>query len=354
MKKVLHLFRTEKFTREFIYFMNANSAHDHIFWVFGEDYINIESEADYLKEKNVIYYPRIDIKLNKKSTEKQLDEFDLIIYHGVFENCIIEYFFKHRTLLGRLALYFWGGDKQLLGSLKEKLIKKYVIKNAAAIITIIPQDYNQLKKVYHPKGKIISARYYNEQESLILDSIKYNLKKENKTINIQIGNSATDTNNHIEVLDALGKFRNDNINIYLPLSYGDMEYAEKIIEYGSKIYGDKLIALKKFMSLQEYYVYLQKMDIAIFNMKRQQALGNINFLMKSGCKIFLNHEGLLWDFFVNDLNCKITKTDEIREMTFKQFIAYSENERNNNAENILRFFSKINSIKQWELFFSSF
>ena len=48
-------------------------------------------------------------------------------------------------------------------------------------------------------------------------------KDEKQIINILIGNSATETNNHIEVLDLLSKFKNEDIKIYVPLSYGDME-----------------------------------------------------------------------------------------------------------------------------------
>ena len=98
-KRILHLFRCEKFTEGFIDLMNSESEFEHVFWVYGENYPLIQNKLSYFKETNVKYYPRIDIKLNKCSTFKQIQRFDLIIYHGVFDEIIINYFFKYKFLL---------------------------------------------------------------------------------------------------------------------------------------------------------------------------------------------------------------------------------------------------------------
>lgn len=352
-KKILHLFRIEKFTEGFIELMNNELNAEHIFWVYGDFNIYAQCKSSYLQEKNVKYYPRIDIKLNKNSTEVQLHKFDLIIYHGIFEDVILDYFFKYRVFLKKLVLYFWGGDKWLSGNWNNKMKKKYVIKNALSIVTIIPQDYLDIKKIYRPRGNNFCAKYFDMSSSVILDNLCKVPQKKNNVINIQIGNSATETNNHLETLKILKKFKDKNIKIYLPMSYGDMEYAKKVIEYGEDLFGDKLVAIKEFMSFEKYCLFIQEMDIAIFNMIRQQALGNIYILMQIGSKVFLNSEGLLWDYFVKDLKCEVSKVNEISRSSFEEFIEFSEREKQNNRDLIHKNFSKENSIMQWEKIFNT-
>lgn len=351
MKKILHLFRSEKFTGGFVQFMNSELKFEHTFWVYGEDYIQAQEETAYLKEMNVRYYPRIDIKLNKTSTEEQMKKFDLIIYHGIFDNLIIDYFFKHKILLEKLVLYFWGGDKNIESNWKSNMKRKYVIKNSTAIVTIIPQDYIDIKKRYQPRGKHFCAKYSDIKGMDILNFMEKNHSKKN--INIQIGNSATDTNRHIDILNILEKYKEKNIRIYVPLSYGEKEYAKKVIEYGKNVFGEKLIPLTKFMSLEEYYLLMGKIDIAIFNMVRQQALGNIWFQMQLGKKIYLNRDGELWDYFVNDLKCDISAVDEINRSSFEQFVEFSKEKQQYNTAIINKNFSREKSIRQWEEIFNT-
>lgn len=351
MKKILHLFRIEKFTESFIELMRDNTLFEHTFWVYGNEYLYDLYGMNYLKRANVKFLPRLDIKMNKKSTEKQLQSYDLIVYHGVFDNIIINYFYNHRNLLEKLALYFWGGDKVLLGNRKDKLCKKYVIRKAAVIITIIPQDYLDIKKKYHPIGKHFCAGYFDSSALEFMEIVQNLPRENNEIVNIQIVNSATETNDHINMLNILSKFKNENIKIYLPLSYGDVEYANKVIKYGENIFGDKLVPIREFMPLKEYCLFINKIDIAIFNMIRQQALGNIYLLLQSGCKLFFNSQGLLWDFFKQDVKCSVARTEEINEMTFMQFVDFSEENKQMNRLQVLKSFSKNNSIKQWENIF---
>lgn len=352
MKKILHLFRSEKFTEGFIRFINSESEFEHTFWIYGEAYLKVQKEAGYLRTENVKYYPRIDIKLNKSSTREQMEEFDLIIYHGVFEDIIIDFFFENKKLLKKLILYFWGGDKEIDGSWKANVKRKNVIKNAAAIVTIIPQDYKDIKKKYQPRGKHFCAKYFNKRLVDALDIIK--VRQPGECINIQIGNSATATNKHIDVLNILEKYKKKNIRIYIPLSYGEKEYAKRVIEHGKSIFGEKLIPIVEYMPFEAYCSFMSTIDIAIFNMLRQQALSNIRFQIQSGKKIYFNKHGELWDYFVNDLKCAVSDIDEINERTFEEFIRFSQEEKQRNAKIVSKNFGRENSIRQWEGIFSAF
>ena len=161
MKKILHLFPAEKFTGSFIYFVNEYSKYKHMFWVYGEDHS--DEEKKYLKQENVKYIPRMDIKLNKDMTEKQMKSYDSIILHSLFDYNIIEYLYRHRVLLKKASLYFWGGDIPLVETWKNRFEKKYVVKNARSIITLIPKDYESIKTIYSPKGQKFISLYPSDQ-----------------------------------------------------------------------------------------------------------------------------------------------------------------------------------------------
>lgn len=349
MKKILHLFRVEKFTEAFIKLMKKLQE-EHIFWVFGEDLI--DNQTEYLKLENVKYYPRIDIKMNKRSTENELQQFDLIVYHGVFDDSIIEYFYTHKQFLKKLALYFWGGDKEFINKWKKE--KKYVVKNAAAIITIIPQDYWELKKSCKLKGKAFCAQYNDGVTFEILDKILNMANSDDVVINIQVGNSATETNNHLNILKNLSKFKKENIKVYVPLSYGDMDYADKVITYGKEMLADKFVPIQQFMSFEEYLMFMSKMDVGIFDMKRQQAMGNIVALMYIGSKLYLNRESLMWNFFSKDLDCIISDSTQISKMSMKEFVQFSEKDKLYNRPRIREKFNIEESIRTWKRVFDSF
>ncbi len=332
--------------------MTDFSEERHEFWVYGENYL--DDNCHYLKLENVKYYPRIDIKINKKSTEGELQRYDLIFYHGVFEDFLIEYFYTHKTLLKKLILYFWGGDKEALPyNWRERKRKKYVVENSAAVVTLIPQDYLDLKEQYHIRGKNFCARYNDIKIFDMITEISNMPKTAQGVINIQVGNSATTTNNHLEVLSLLSKFKDENIRIYIPLSYGEQSYAEEVIRYGKDVFGDKCIPIQQYMSFEEYYKLNHKMHIGIFNMKRQQAMGNINALMQFGCKIYLKKDFLLWDFFAKDLGCAVGEIGEISNMDFKKFIEFPEKDKLYNKMQCRESFSCEESMKEWKAIFDS-
>ena len=349
MKKILHLFRTEKPTQAFIDLMEKFQE-EHLFWVFGEYFP--DNQVGYLKEENVKYYPRIDIKMNKRSTEHELQQYDVIVFHGVFEDSIIEYFYENKKFLNKLVLYFWGGDKEFINNWKKE--KKYIVKNAAAIVTIIPQDYWDLKKYLKLKGKYFCARYNGEPTLKVMDKTVDIAEKDGAVINIQLGNSATETNNHLNILKTISKYKDENIKVYVPLSYGDMDYAKKVIMYGKEILGEKFIPIQQFMLYEEYCRFMSKMDVGIFDMKRQQAMGNIVALLQAGCKLYFNSESLLWDFFAKDLGCIVSDISQIYGMSINEFAQFTQKDILFNRARIRDKFSEDESIRAWKKIYDSF
>jgi len=114
--------------------------------------------------------------------------------------------------------------------------------------------------------------------------------KKSSTINIQIGNSADPSNEHFEMLGILKKYRDEDIKIFAPLSYGPKEYALRVKEEGERIFGKKFVALLDFMPYEQYLRFLGDVDIAMFNHRRQQAMGNTISLLGLGKRVYMRRD----------------------------------------------------------------
>jgi hypothetical protein len=139
-------------------------------------------------------------------------------------------------------------------------------------------------------------------------------------ISIQIGNSASPSNEHHEVLALIYAYRDENIRIYAPLSYGDKHYAGEVAEEGRRLFGDKFVPIFDFMELQAYREFLGGIDIAIFNHRRQQGLGNAVTLLGLGKKVYMRPEISSWRFF-NDLNIKVFDIGEFNISPIERIVA---------------------------------
>lgn len=330
MFNILHLFRVCDFTEDFIKFVNGNfKGNRHEFWIYG-DRESSHSSIKITSYKNVKYVHKPIDKLKSKD----ISFFDKIIYHGIFEQDIIDVFFFNRKLLKKLYLRFWGGDKFLYGSADQIYRKKYVVKNAHAIIYIIPEERKFLEQNYEIRGRQYWALYNLHgliERCAAAESLP---QKKRDYISIQVGNSATPSNNHIPILKKLHKFSEENIKIFAPLSYGDKEYAEKVKREGKELFGEKFVDITTFMDADEYNQFMNQMDIAIFGINRQQALGNIQALLYLGKKLYLKKNSIVEHYAKRECHCEVETIDQIDDMDFKSFVDFDEGKALKNKENM--------------------
>lgn len=230
-----------------------------------------------------------------------------IIIHGLWDFYAIALLFLQPWLLKKCYWMIWGGDlydyKSDCRNWKwwlRNYFKKSVIKRIGHLVTYVEGDVELARNWYGAKGKYHECIMY-------LSNIyrEYPIKSDpRKTINILIGNSADSSNNHFEILDKLAPFRNQDIVIYAPLSYGSKEYAQSVIELGKELFGDKFRPLTDFMPFGQYLNLLGRIDIAIFNHKRQQGMGNIITLLGLGKKVYMRSDVSSWQMFA-DMGVKI-------------------------------------------------
>lgn len=147
------------------------------------------------------------------------------------------------------------------------------------------------------------------------------------------------------MLDQLGE--GAKFNVYCPLSYGNEEYAQAIISKGISMFGEKFLPLTRFMSFEEYNCYMASIDIAIFNHRRQQAMGNIIGLLSMGKTVYLRPTETPYKFF-KELGVTVFSSDTI----YEGLRVLDEKQKLNNVELMKRKFSRNSLVESWRLIFN--
>ena len=275
---------------------------------------------------------------------KKFNNCDVIIWHGLYvgygepvlslkELAFLSLFPK---FLNKIAWVGWGID---LYKWKKELFNKFTLKNIFInyintlsykvrvripyFISIFPPDVYSFMEQFGKKSKalVFDGTYSNPDFIRNIEDSKPKviIKYPNRPLRIMIGHSANEYNDHFYLLDLLVNYRYENIKIYLPLSTGpNRKYAKKVEEYGKKLYGNKVIVINHKMPLKKYLEFLWFMDIAVFNIKHQAAVGNLMNLIYMGKKIFLPNDGLMYKFFKTQ-RVEVFDTNLLQKMKFEEF-----------------------------------
>jgi dTDP-N-acetylfucosamine:lipid II N-acetylfucosaminyltransferase len=148
--------------------------------------------------------------------------------------------------------------------------------------------------------------------------------------NILLGNSASTTNNHIEILDLLSGTDLGEQKVVMPLSYGDPRYAKYISRYANRRLGDRGRAIRHFLPLNQYHELLRQCGFVIMNHHRPQAVGNILAAIAMGAKVFLNKTPFY--HFLKALGCHVYTCSEIEDdvTALKIPLTWEQKEQNRN------------------------
>lgn len=332
--KYLHICNNEKFIDPYIKFIEKNfDKLIHVYIIIGENRYSISDSPNVIVVDN--------FKENYSLILKEIKNSDKFFLHGLNNTHLIYLLFLRLNNLKKCYWIIWGADlyeyykrKNSPKDFIKHLIRKEVFKRIGGFITHIKGDYELAKEWYGAKGKHYYSFMYPSnlyKEYSLSDGIK-----QDDRVYIQIGNSADSTNNHIEVLDKLQRYKDMDIEIICPLSYGDKAYAKKVINYGTEIFGDKFVPITEFMPFDKYLDILAKIDIAIFNHKRQQAMGNITTLLGLGKKVYIREEITTWQFCL-DHDLKVYSANDNYDDLFEEM---DEGIRQKNIENVKSKFSE--------------
>jgi len=271
-----------------------------------------------------------------------------IIVHSLASPWLLLYLSLFPGLGQKVHWAIWGKDLYYYRLLEKKhlhhhiyeFFRKKVFKNIGNTLVYVKGDYELAQQWYGVKGKNYDCFMY---PSNLHKEIDIN-PREHTTINIQIGNSAERSNNHFDVFEMLLPYREENIRIYAPLSYGDRTYANEVIKKGKALFGKKFIPLTEFIPYSEYLDYLGTIDIVIFGHKRQQALGNSIILLGLGKKVYMRNDITTWEFF-HDISVKVYNIEKFNLNLLDESIKKS------NKENIKAYFSEERLVSQLKRLF---
>lgn len=296
--KNLHILFPEKFFLDFIPFVNSNfNPEEHLF-------LYLKTDGKEPKAGNVmsLKYYRWGL-LFYWELFQYARKSDKIILHSLSKSKVISFLFLFSSFRKKAYWYLWGGDlyyriekySTSIFNPFSKWIFKSVVKNLGAIVSQVKGDVDLARSWFGFSGKHIDCFLY---PSNLFKPLALSPKKV-KTLFIQLGNSAHPSNKHIEAIDRIAYLKNDDVKILCPLSYGGKKNAQKVIEYGKNVFGEKFVPLTNFMPLQEYIDFLSTIDIAIFNHWRQQGLGNIISLLGLGKAVYLRDDITTWRMLVD-------------------------------------------------------
>lgn len=107
-------------------------------------------------------------------------------------------------------------------------------------------------------------------------------------LRILVGNSADESNEHLNAFAQLAHLADGNIEIIVPLNYaGSSDYIDEVICAGKKLFADKFIAITNMLEKTAYDQLLSTVDITIFAHQRQQGLYVVYAMLEMGKAMFL-------------------------------------------------------------------
>lgn len=336
MRRIVHLIHNDKFSSGYINFMMSKMKnYEHKFFLERGRYELDLIDSNFSSNVKNIYFSEIV----KKKMKKEFIDADKIIVTGVFG--IEKYLcFLPKKILDKVYLHFWGGDfygyrnvKKLSKMHIKKIMMHYCIKQCAGIINLINGEYEELSKIFPNDTKHYIGIMPPDPRRI--ENFEEYLADNKKTNRVIVGNSATKENHHIEVFKMLEHLKEENIEIVSPLSYGDMEYARKVEEAGNKIFGEKFIPIKEFMKTEEYLKFLSTCSVGIFNNDRQQAMGNINRLLKLGKKVYLREGTSMYNDY-QKYEVRIYDVKELKNITYKELYEFNSDIGKVNYEKMLK------------------
>lgn len=293
--KILHIAEPQTFTKPFFSLVEKNfEVEDHAILTRGTSN-GWPSELNIANKTLSGFFWAFTFLKSAREAEK-------IVLHGLWDLRPVVLLALYPSLLKKCYWIIWGGDlyhykfrKHNIKNDTYEAIRAFVIKRIGHFVTYIKGDYELAQQWYGATGQYHECLMYmsNIYKELVIPP------KTGTATNILVGNSADPTNNHLDVFEKLLAYKNENLMIYCPLSYGGIGggYAKQIAEKGAAMFGDRFVALTDFMPFAEYLKFLGQIDIAVFAHKRQQAMGNTITLLGLGKKVYMRSDVTPWALF---------------------------------------------------------
>lgn len=322
--KIYHLFPDEKYVDDFIskVLTCSEQPERNVFMVRAEKPLSRISRHG----AKVIETPLYSDALSE--IVEGIREEDLFLVH-YFERRVCEWLNTVNRSLP-LGWVFWGAelynnagiDFPLYGPLTKKIYRPHLLDHSWLYkipffreIEIFYEEHIKAPRMHRLKAKAFSRvrRFYNYNKynyQILKDNfdtpaefvyfiyprifdvpefkegVELPIGVDTEQLNVVIGNSANYSNNHLEVMDAITP--NESLVLWVPLSYGNQDYAGYLQRIGERKFGANFRVLSDYLPAEQYFEFLKKMDAGLFGNYRPMGMGNITILLTLGKALFMD------------------------------------------------------------------
>lgn len=337
MNIVLFINKKNGFAKALIGYLEKNfPLHDMHFYIIDRRF-----EENLPDQKNVHRIQSYREFLTNKELRNNMFGCDKIIVSGVFTMHIVLPFFT-KKIIEKTYLQFWGGDFYCFRyeGLKTNIMKHfmdYCVKYCAGVVTLVKEERDEFFRYFPYTKKYFAVPIPNGPKEDCLYA-KYRQKALNHPIvleRIVVGNSSTDENQHLEVFDLLKEMHLNGVEIWCPLSYGDMEYQTQVIAKGRELFGEAFHPITEYMPYEKYLDFLSSCSVGIYNCNRQQGMGNISMLVNMGKKVYMRSDTAMWDHY-KSFGYRIYDVADLSSQTKEELFRWTTQEQDENFQAIER------------------
>jgi hypothetical protein len=148
-------------------------------------------------------------------------------------------------------------------------------------------------------------------------------------LRLLVGNSAARSNNHISILETLGKYSSQNIRIICTLNYaGSQQYIDDVIFQGNKLFGDKFEAITEMLTKKQHNQLLESVDACIFAHERQQGLFVVYAMLAYEKAVFMKRKVSSFSY-LTELGFSLNETEKIEHLNWQDFVSLVSQKTNN-------------------------
>lgn len=280
-----------------------SSIRDNEIFDSNEHYFLIRNTEKYNSIKNK---ENVILDLEQGSlVEKYENQFDAFILHSL--DSLDEPHQIPKKLRKKVFWRTWGHDAGynfVFAKRIDVMIKKDIrylrqrreVNQFAGIGIANVVDELDMKKKYGKHAKTYRFPYIN---NIQIDQAYNGNNLNNKKIKILVGHSGFSNDMHIQSLEKLVPVKND-VEIFIPLVYGNKDYIDKVVAYANEHFGDSVHYLFDKLDFDSYCKLLSEMNFAFFPCSKSYALGNINIALSYSVNLVIDKNGLIGKAFAKE------------------------------------------------------
>jgi hypothetical protein len=287
---------------------------------------------------------------------------DGIVVHNLLNPLTLLFLAAQPWLLPKAAWVIWGGDlyihRTAHESARQRLLerlRRFVMPRFGYVIPLIEADGDLARQWYGVRGTQLSASY-PVAASFTVPAAPTPRPLRADRVTLLLGNSATVSNRHAEALGWLAHLAGQPLHLILPLSYGfagHEAYGDTVAAEAVRLFGaGRVEALRDVIDPAAYLDLLGRVDVGVFNVDRQQAMGNIAQLLSDGAKVYLRRDSPLWDHFTG-LGCRVFDVAELAQATLGELADQSDADRAANHRVMTARHDLARKAAQWEAVFAA-